>query len=87
MPNTIHLRRMRESAAAVSSGALLPGAVPAAANAACTPHRTSNVFTKFGDTAAYSPLQGGSFESGAPGWSLTNAAVCAGNESWGHSDE
>jgi hypothetical protein len=82
MSHIIHPRRMRKILAAVFSGAFLLVAVPAAANAACPSARTSNVFTKFGDTAAYSLLQGGSFESGAPGWSFTNAAVVAGNESY-----
>ncbi len=43
----------------------------------------SQPFAGFGDSASYSPISGGSFEEGSPGWSLTNAAVVAGNESYG----
>ncbi len=69
-------------AAAVLGIALLLGAVPAVAGAACQTGSTSNPFARFGDTAAYMPLAGGSFESGAPGWSLSSSTVVSGNESY-----
>jgi hypothetical protein len=62
--------------------ASLIGAVPAAASAACPPRPESTPFSQFGDNAAYSLVPGGSFESGAPGWSLTDAQVVSGNESY-----
>jgi hypothetical protein len=82
MPYTIHPRRVRNFAAASFSAVLLIGAVPAAANAACASTPTSNPFKQFGDSAEYSLVQGGSFESGAPGWSLSNSAIVQGNESY-----
>ncbi|MGD0453733.1 MAG: hypothetical protein ABSB69_09040 [Solirubrobacteraceae bacterium] len=54
----------------------------AAAPEGCASGPTSTPFERFGDSAEYSLVQGGSFESGAPGWSLTNSAVAAGNESY-----
>jgi hypothetical protein len=74
--------QLRRVAAALFSSALLIGAVPAVASAACASSATSTPFTKFGDSAAYSLLAGGSFESGTPGWSLTNSNVVSGNESY-----
>jgi hypothetical protein len=81
-PYAIRPRHVRKVAAGVFSAALLIGALPAIASAACTPSPTSTPFAQFGDTAAYSLLPGGTFESGAPGWSLTNSAVASGNESY-----
>ncbi len=51
-------------------------------NAACAYSRRPTRSAQFGDKAEYSLLQGGSFESGAPGWSLSNAKVVGGNESY-----
>jgi hypothetical protein len=87
MPYIIHARRARNIAVASLSALLLIGAAPAAANtategAACGSTATSHPFKQFGDNAAYSLVQGGSFESGAPGWSLSNAKVVGGNESY-----
>jgi hypothetical protein len=42
----------------------------------------STPFAQFGDKASYSPLAGGSFESGAAGWSLSGSSVVSGNESY-----
>lgn len=82
MRNIVRFPQLRRIAAALFGSALLIGAVPALASAACPSSATSTPFAQFGDTAAYSPLAGGSFESGAPGWSLTNSAVVSGNESY-----
>jgi hypothetical protein len=76
---TTHARKI---VAAVFTTALLTGVLPAVAGAACQSGATSNPFAKFGDTAAYTLLAGGSFESGAPGWTLTKSAVAAGNETY-----
>jgi hypothetical protein len=51
-------------------------------SATCAVGATSTPFAQFGDSALYTPLAGGSFESGAPGWSLTNSSVVSGNESY-----
>jgi hypothetical protein len=78
MSYTIPTRRTRNIAGVLFTALLLVFAVPAAANAACASTPTSTPFKALGDTAAYSLVQGGSFESGAPGWSLTNASVVSG---------
>jgi hypothetical protein len=67
--------RARMVAAALVGTALLVGASPAAAGAACPSSPTSNAFAQFNDNASYVLVQGGNFESGAAGWSLTKAAV------------
>lgn len=77
MPYVIGPRRVRKLAAALFSTALLIGVVPAAADAACTSSEASNVFAEYNDNASYVLVQGGNFESGAPGWSLSKAAVVA----------
>ena len=82
MPYIIHPRRMRSIVAALFGSAFLIGCVPAIAGAACPSSPTSTPFKQFGDSAAYSLVQGGSFESGAPGWSLSKSAVVVGNESY-----
>jgi hypothetical protein len=54
---------------------LLVGAAPAAASTGCPRSATSLAFEKFGDKASYMLVEGGLFESGAPGWSLDRAEV------------
>ncbi|MGA2928879.1 MAG: hypothetical protein ABSG43_23385 [Solirubrobacteraceae bacterium] len=78
-----HQRRLTLAAAAVAT-TLLIGVAPgtAGASTACTSGPQSTPFAQFGDEALYSPIPGGSFESGAAGWSLTNAEVASGNESY-----
>jgi hypothetical protein len=47
----------------------------------CSEQNFSKPFAQFGDGASYTPMPGGSFESGEPGWTLTGGAkVVAGNE-------
>src|ERR1700689_2223708 len=83
-------------AGTASAGVAFPGApapapvasapTPVAAAptpASCVTGATSTPFAQFGDSADYSPVPGGSFESGAPGWSLTSSAIAAGNETYG----
>jgi hypothetical protein len=56
----------------------------ATANAAstCPSTTTAKAFTSFGDTADYSLVSNGAFETGTTGWSLTKAAVASGNETF-----
>jgi len=75
-------KHVLKSVVVLFTTALLLGSVPAVAGAACQSGATSKPFAKFGDTAEYTPLAGGSFESGAPGWSLSNSTVVSGNESY-----
>lgn len=71
--------RIRRTALAAAAAAL---AVPAVASAACPTAPSAQVFKAWGDSAQYSLLSGGTFESGTSGWALTNAAVVNGNEPW-----
>jgi hypothetical protein len=52
------------------------------ASTGCPSAPLSQPFAAFGDGASYSSLPGGSFEEGTAGWSLTNASVVSGNESY-----
>jgi hypothetical protein len=74
--------RLVETIAALMGFAALMAAAPALASSTCPSSSTSHPFAKFGDNAAYTLLSGGSFESGTSGWSLSKAAVAAGNESY-----
>ena len=78
MPYIIHPRQMRKMVAALFCAALLVVTVPAVASAACPSSPAAALLEKFGDNAAYSVLTGSSFESGAPGWSLSGAEVTNG---------
>jgi hypothetical protein len=68
--------------AALIGSALLIGAIPVVADAACPTSPTVSSFAQFGDGAAYSLAPGGSFESPNAGWSFSNASVINGNESF-----
>ncbi len=48
----------------------------ASATSACSP-QLSPVFQGFGDTALYTLVPGGDFETAAAGWTLSKAAVVA----------
>jgi hypothetical protein len=80
------MNRVRGLCAA--SAALAALAVPAAATAgpltdkapACDTQVLSQPFLPWGDVASYTLNPGGSFEKGAPGWSLAGASIAAGNE-------
>jgi hypothetical protein len=49
----------------------------------CDGSTVTQPFSRFGDNAYYKLLQGGSFESGTTGWTLSGGAkVVAGNESY-----
>jgi hypothetical protein len=76
--------------ASMSTGAMLTLFAPAAnANVfsllpgSCGNQPASQVFQQFGDYSAYTPVAGGSFEAGSPGWVLRGGAqVVSGNESY-----
>jgi hypothetical protein len=87
MPFILSSWRRRGGVAAVAATAMLAAAAPAHASSisnpyACAPSPTlSQAFASWSDFAAYTPLAGGNFETGAAGWTLTGgAAVVAGNE-------
>ncbi len=82
MSRIVSPRRARSSSAALFTAIALVACLPAAANAACAPSTTSKPFKQFADNASYSLLQGGSFESGTLGWSLSGSTVVEGNESY-----
>jgi hypothetical protein len=82
MSITAPARQVWMMLAALLGTALLIGAAPVVADAACPTSPTVNAFAQFGDGAAYSLAPGGSFESGNPGWSFSNASVIGGNESF-----
>jgi hypothetical protein len=49
--------------------------------ASCPPPAVSTPFTQWGDTNSYFPVPGGTFEpADQAGWTLSNAALTAGNE-------
>ena len=49
----------------------------------CSQNVLSQPFSGFGDRAYYASVPGGSFESGAPAWTLSGGAkVVSGNEPW-----
>lgn len=75
--------RVASTLVATFTAVLLSIAAPALASASgCPTASTSHPFAQFGDTSSYGLLPGGSFEAGAPGWALSNAAVVSGNESY-----
>jgi hypothetical protein len=69
------------TACLITLGACTSAAV-ASTSAVCPSAPTSTPFAQFGDSADYSLVPGGSFESGAPGWSLTGSTIVTGNESY-----
>jgi hypothetical protein len=49
----------------------------------CSTQTLSNPFSRFGDNAAYTPVPGGSFETGDAAWTMTGGAkLIAGNETY-----
>jgi hypothetical protein len=48
----------------------------------CTTQVLEQPFTRWGDSAQYTLVPGGNFESGAPAWTLSKAKVVSGNESF-----
>jgi hypothetical protein len=76
--------RIRTLAVGLFAGALLTGAAPAVAAAACPAVPASQVFGPLGDSAFYALVPGGTFESGAPGWSLSQGEVISENVTLTH---
>jgi len=69
--------------------ALVAGATPASAGVlvqtaqSCEAQSLSQPFARFGDFADYTPVPGGSFESGSQAWTLAGGArVVSGNEAF-----
>jgi hypothetical protein len=77
MPHIVRPTKAVKTLAALVCSVLTIGVVPAVASAACPATATTKAFAKFGDEASYSLLTGGTFESGAPGWSLSKSEVIA----------
>lgn len=83
MPTITRSPRRTRSALAVAGAALMAAAaLPALASAACPTTATTQPFTTFGDTARYTLVSNGGFESGTTGWTLNGASVVTGNETW-----
>jgi hypothetical protein len=82
MSFTIATRQAKRLLLSLVVAALASAAPPLAASEGCPPNLAENSFSQFGDPAAYSLAPGGSFESGTTGWTLDNAAVADGNESF-----
>lgn len=82
MPIIRSPRRLRSVLAAAGATLAAVAALPTLASAACAPTPTTQAFQAFGDTAPYSLLAGGDFESGAPGWTLGRGTLVSGNEPW-----
>ena len=81
MPYVFRPKHLRRSLTAILGAAAVTLAVVPAAEAACTATSTTKAFAAFGDNADYSLAPGGTFESGATGWSLSGSSVANGNES------
>ena len=62
------------AAASAQAGVLVQTVGP------CEGRPTSQVFLPWLDPLNYTQVSGGTFEDGAPGWTLSGAAVVAGNE-------
>jgi hypothetical protein len=82
MPLVIHPRIRRNARRVVLLTALASLGVTGAAQAACPDTPTVQPFLQFGDKAHYEIAPGGSFEAGAPGWTLNGNSIVAGNESF-----
>jgi hypothetical protein len=81
LPYVLRPRGLRATLTALLGAAAIL-AVPAAAQAACATTPTTKAFSLFGDSSDYSLAPNGSFEAGAGGWSLTQAWVANGSESF-----
>lgn len=82
---------IRRALLAAITAVAMTGAVAAPANAGiltasaddCGDETLTKPFAQFGDNADYKLVAGGSFESGASGWTLARGAkVVSGNEPW-----
>ena len=70
-------------AALLAAVAAATGSSAASGASSCNYGPASHPFASWGDVASYTLVPGGSFESGAPGWTLSGGArVLSGNESY-----
>jgi len=77
--------RLRIGFVLAATALALLAAAPAsnASTSSCYYGPSSQPFAPWGDLASYTPVPGGTFESGAPGWTLAGGArVVSGNESF-----
>ena len=81
MPYLIPRPHIRRSLWALVGAVLLTVLIPAVAQACTVGSGGSQVFNSLGDLNSYTLVQGGSFEAGATGWSLSGATVTAGGAS------
>lgn len=77
------LAAITATAALAGTAASSSAASAASPNLSCAAQVVTSPFAKWGDDALYWLAPGGDFETGAPGWTLNNAKVVAGNESVG----
>ena len=86
MSKLIRARRARRIALTAVTALAIGGAVPTVASASlapsCASTSESSPFVRWLDLSKYTSVPGGSFENGAPGWTLSGAGVVAGNESY-----
>ena len=84
MPYVIKPTRRILTALVVAAGAagFATPAQAATAPSRCVTPAFSQIFLPWKDSALYTLSPGGSFESGAPGWSLGSTRLVAGNESF-----
>lgn len=75
MPYIIRPRQICRVGVGIISAFLIAGAAPALADTSCPHALASQPFARFGDTASYTLVEGGLFEAGAPGWSLSNTEI------------
>ena len=76
MPYTKRPKRARALCASVLAAGLLSTALPALASA-CPSSPTSHPFAAIGDGASYTLVHGGTFEGGAPEWTIANSEIVA----------
>jgi hypothetical protein len=84
MPSNTRRLRPRKLLAGAVVAMLSLCAVPALAEASCPSAVGSEVFAPIGDHAAYALMPGSTFEEGTSGWTLTNATVATGNQSYAY---
>jgi hypothetical protein len=82
LPYVIRPKRLPVKLAAVAATGLATLVLAPVAAAACPAQATTQAFKALGDSAAYSLVSSGAFESGTTGWTLSGASVGSGNEPW-----
>jgi hypothetical protein len=82
MPLVMHPRIGKGVRRVAALAVLACFAGPAAAQAACPTPPTAKAFQAFGDSSDYFLAPNGGFESGTAAWTVSNASVVSGNESY-----